>query len=178
MTNFKFQIKSKIQNPNALKIGNWKLFVICFLVVGIFFSPLLVSAQNNFHFVPCGRSDQQTAGNPDAQCQFRHLIILIVRIINYLISVAGIVAMYQVLLNGWNLVTSMGNPDKIQKAKAGLSNAVVGFAIVALSFVFVNLLANGIFGGPGAQREWWRADCLYNPGATGCPITTISPTGN
>lgn len=146
-------------------------------VVGVLvFSPLLAVAQNGFHFVPCGRSDQ--AGTPDAQCQFRHIIILIVRVINYLITVAAFVAMYHVLLGGWDLMTSVGNSEKIEKAKKGISNAVVGFGIVVIGFVFVNLLLNGIFNlGPGKTREWWKLSCIYGIGEGECPtgVSGVQP---
>lgn len=122
-----------------------------------------------FSLVPCGGTGQDP-------CQFKHLVFLIIRVINYLISVAAVVAMYYILLNGFNLMTSLGNPEKIKKGKVGIANAVVGFGIVVLAFVFVNLLANGIFGkGPtAAQRSWWDPKCIYGIGERGdCPLGII-----
>lgn len=126
--------------------------------------PLPVSA---IILVPCGRSE--APGNEP--CQLQHLVILIIRLVNYLITTAAIVAMYQILLSGFNLTTALGNTEKIEKAKAGLSHAVVGFAMIILAFVFVNLLVNGIFGKPNASREWWRPECIYSIGESGqCPL--------
>lgn len=143
------------------------IILITLAIVGSMI-PLSASA---ITLVPCGRSDQK--GSADEQCQFRHLVILIIRLINYLISVAALVAMYYILLSGWNLITSMGNPEKIKTARTGISNAVVGFAIIILGFVFVNLLVNGIFGtGDPEARKWWDAECIYNPGKIGCPFST------
>ncbi|MDZ4243744.1 MAG: hypothetical protein U1C57_01430 [Candidatus Doudnabacteria bacterium] len=98
------------------------------------------------------------------------MIILIVRLINYLISMAAVVAMYYILLSGFNLVTALGDPEKIKKNKQGVTHAVVGFAIVVLAFVLVNLLVNGIFGKPDAQRNWWSPACLYQFNITNCPL--------
>jgi hypothetical protein len=113
-----------------------------------------------FQLVPCGIT-KDADGNITDQCKFEDLVFLIVRLINYLISFAAIVAMYHILLAGFNLVTAMGNEEKIKKSKEGITHAVVGFAIVILAFVFVNLLVNGIFGKPGAERKWWDPACVY-----------------
>jgi len=112
--------------------------------------------------VPCGRSDQ----GPNAKCTFNDLIILIVRIINYLLSASVIVAMYYILLSAFNLASAMGNAEKIASNREGLTRALIGFAIVLLSMVFINLLVNGIF---GINCSWWTnpsslasGGCLVN----------------
>jgi len=97
----------------------------------------------------------------------------VIRLINYLISAAALVAMYQVLLAGWNLIGSMGNAEKAEAAKKGIANAVVGFVIVVMAFVFVNLLTNGIFGSgdPKHPTQWWNVNCIYditNSTTNGC----------
>lgn len=122
--------------------------------------PLPASA---FSLVPCGSSEY-----PEP-CQLRHLVILVIRLINYLISVAAIVAMYQILFSGWTAITAMGNTEKIEKAKATISNAVVGFAMIVLAFVLVNLLVNVILGDKDAPREWWRPECIYSINPE-CPL--------
>lgn len=140
--------------------------------------PLTVAAQTEFHFVPCGRSNQQTANNPDAQCQFKHLVIMIIRLINYLISFAAIVAIHRIITGGWDLVSALGNPEKIENGKKTISHAVVGFGIVILAFIFVNLLANGLFGQGGVERKWFTPECVWGIGdrESGCPTGIVSPT--
>ncbi len=135
-----------------------------------------------FSLVPCGQSSA-----PNNQpCEFRHLIALIVRLINYLMTVAAVVAMYHVLFAGSTLLTAMGNPEKIKQGREAVTHAIVGFAIVVLAFVFVNLLINGLFGDPKAvtdptrERKWWDVKCLYNPGGTDssgrpCPFSPSNP---
>lgn len=124
--------------------------ILPLILVAVFISaPLTTHAA----FVTCGGD-----GDP---CTFGDLVIMIVRIINYLMAFAGVVAMYYVLVSGFFLITALGNPERIEKAKNGLSNAVVGFAMVALSFVFVNLVVNGILGS-GGTRPWYSPGCLNN----------------
>ena len=145
-----------------------------------------------FELVPCGRSGQQPPKDangvtlpykysdfPHANCQLQHLFILIIRVINYLISMAAVVAIFFVLNSGFGLVFAMGNAEKIQTNKEAIQNAVVGFAIVMLAFVFVNLLVNGIFGSTSTSRNWWDPGCLYDIAntANGCPQLQFGGTG-
>jgi len=108
-----------------------------------------------FQLVPCGTSTTQP-------CTFIHLVTLLIRMINYLISVAAIIAMYQVLSSGFAMVTALGDPEKIQGAKTGISNAIVGLLMIIMAFVFVNLLVNYIFSRSGGMRRWWDPDCVFN----------------
>lgn len=151
--------------------GRWGLTRVWVLVAVVLIFPLSVSA---FSLVPCGGTEQ-------SPCQFKDLVILIVRLINYLMTVAAIVAMYHILLSGWNLITAMGNSEKVKNSREGITQAIVGFAIVVLAFVFVNLLVNGLFGHPNAPtdpsrvRKWWDVNCLYNPAAANCPFSPDNP---
>ncbi len=150
------------------------IFVLVSISLTIVF-PFPVSAQEGFHFVSCGRDTNDSGKLEDfEQCEFSDLVILIVRVINYLISVAAIVAMYHVLFAGWTLMIALGNPEKIEMGKNTLSHAVVGLAIIVLAFMFVNLLVNGIFGKEKATRPWWDVQCIYDPSKAGCPFNPQS----
>src|SRR3989344_2570035 len=98
-------------------------FIISVLV--LLAVPLAASA---FQLVPCG-----TSAPGDHPCTFIDLVTLLIRMINYLISVAAIVAMYQVLTAGFGLVSALGDPEKIQGAKTAISNTVVGLLMVVMS---------------------------------------------
>ena len=149
---------------NIKKLITFALIVVIF--AGAIF-PLQAFAQ--VPLVPCGRTGQ-------ADCQFSDLVIMLVRLINYLISLAALVAIYYILLAGFNLVTALGNAEKIESGKNTLSHAVVGFALVILAFVFLNWVVYGIFGQPATSKKWWDPSCIYgvsNP--AGCPIVQITP---
>jgi hypothetical protein len=154
--------------------------IIILLVTTILGLSLPVPAYAAPALVPCGRTAPanftgSTVGTPYEQCNFQHLIILIIRLINYLISVAAIVAMYHILLSGWNLITAMGSTDKITAGKQGITHAVVGFAMVVLAFVFINLLVNLLLARPNTAREWWSIECLYNINNSDCLVGSIEP---
>ncbi len=129
--------------------------ILCSLVLTFFPAQVLA-----FSLVPCGTAADK--GGPNEICDFGDLVGLLMRMINYLISVAGIVAMYNILSRGFDLITAVGNPEKIQHAKEGISNALVGFGMILLAFVFINLVVNLIFASPGATRPWWDPQCIYN----------------
>jgi hypothetical protein len=143
-----------------------KYFLVSLVVIGL--GLLMVPALSHAALVPCGQEvvDPVTHVATVTQCTFPDLISMIIIVINYLISVAALVAMYYILTSGFNLIIALGNAEKIQKAKTGLSNAVVGFAIIVLAFVFVNLLVNGLFGKAGATRPWWDPQCIYLPNSS------------
>ena len=136
------------------------LIILVLLSIVLAFVPATTRA---FQLVPCGGGEYPNA------CQFKDLITLLIRMINYLITVAALVAMYYILSAGFYLVTALGNEEKIKKNKEAIREAVVGFAIVVLAFVFVNLLVNGILGKSGATRPWWDPKCIYDI-KTGCPL--------
>lgn len=108
---------------------------------------LMPLAAQAFQLVPCG------GGANPKPCQFTDLLLLLMRLINFLLAASAFVAMYYILMSAWSMVTSLGNPEKINAGKDGLINAVIGFAIILLSFAFVNLLVQGIF---GIQCDWWK----------------------
>lgn len=108
--------------------------------------------QSGFAIIPCGG-----VNNP---CTFDDLVKTAIRLINYLFAVAGIIAAYHIVTAGWGMMSALGNAEKLTNARQGLTYAVMGFAIVLLSFAFINLLL-GIF---GITCEWWRPGnlfCLY-----------------
>ena len=61
-------------------------------------------------------------------------------VINWILIIAGIVAVGFIIFAGIRYVTSAGNPDKVKKAKDTLLYAIIGLLIAALSLVIVNLV--------------------------------------
>lgn len=88
-------------------------------------------------FVICG--DQ--VDNP---CKIDHLFIALVMIINYLIAMAGLVALLFIVIAGVQMTISRGETGLIQSKKK-LGGAIFGLVLVALAFVLVNSLFSGSF---------------------------------
>jgi hypothetical protein len=49
---------------------------------------------------------------------------------------------FQIVNAGFWLITTMGNEESVTKWKKGLTNAVVGFVLVMLAYLFMNTAVN------------------------------------
>jgi hypothetical protein len=61
---------------------------------------------------------------------------------NFLIGFAGVYAVFQIVTGGFWLALSMGNEENITKWKRSITNAVVGFVLAMMAFVFMNTAVN------------------------------------
>lgn len=86
-------------------------------------------------FVPCGNE----ATNP---CKIDHLFSTFVVIINYLIAMAGFIAVIAIAYAGFMMVYSQGQ-EQLKTAKGRLSGAVIGLVLVAAAFVLINAIFSG-----------------------------------
>ena len=64
---------------------------------------------------------------------------------NVAIGLAIILAVIMVIVGGYQLVLSSGNPTLIEKGKKRIQNALLGLGLAIVSFVFLNFLNPTIF---------------------------------
>jgi len=64
---------------------------------------------------------------------------------NIAIGLAIILAVIMVIVGGYQMVLSTGNPTIIEKGKKRIQNALFGLGLAILSFVFLNFLNPQIF---------------------------------
>lgn len=123
--------------------------------------PFFASARG---LVPCG-------GIGENPCNVQDIFSLIARVTNWLIFVAGIYAVAQIILNGFYLVVSMGNEEAITKRKSGLTSAVIGFVLVMLAYVIINTAVNSILleGAPCQLKVNITNPLGYITGNNSCP---------
>ncbi len=86
-------------------------------------------------FVLCGN----TADNP---CQIGHLFAAFIVIINYLIAMAGFIAVLAIVYAGFMMVASQGQ-EQLKAAKGRFAGAIIGLVLVAAAFVLINALFHG-----------------------------------
>ena len=60
----------------------------------------------------------------------------------YLFAGAGLLLLLYLLLGGFQLMTSGGDPKKTQEAKGKITNALVGFIIVFIAYWLVQIIAS------------------------------------
>lgn len=69
---------------------------------------------------------------------------MVTNVIQWVIGVAGVVAVIFVIYGGISYTTSAGDPSKLQKAKTTITYALIGLAIVALAEVITAFVSNMI----------------------------------
>jgi hypothetical protein len=119
-----------------------KLLLAAFLLATVVFSMPFYSHARGL--VPCGGYKDDAGTQREAPCNFCDIFSLIALVTNWLITAAGIYAVFQIVISGFWLVTTMGEEEKITKYKSGLTNAVVGFVLVMMAFIIVNTAVNYI----------------------------------
>lgn len=80
--------------------------------------------------VPCGN-------DPADPCTVSDIFRLIALLTNYLITAAGVFAIVFLVIAGVNMVTSVGNPEKLKSAKNHLTYAIIGLVLVLTAYIIV-----------------------------------------
>lgn len=114
--------------------------VIAAVAIIIFSQAPQVFAQANdgsAGFVPCGNT-------ADAPCQIGHLFSAFIVIINYLITMAGFIAVIAIVYAGFMMIYSQGQ-EQLKAAKGRFSGAVIGLVLVAAAFILINAIFAGSF---------------------------------
>lgn len=65
------------------------------------------------------------------------------------LSLIGMVGMLFLIYGGYQVMTSGGNPEKLQKGKEYIFYAIVGLLLAIFGFVFIEFIAGGILRIPG-----------------------------
>ncbi|KKR89644.1 MAG: protein of unknown function with transmembrane region [Microgenomates group bacterium GW2011_GWC1_41_20] len=65
---------------------------------------------------------------------------IISSVLPYIFGAAGIALLIYLILGGFQIMTSRGDPKAMQAAQSKITNAVIGFIIVFLAFIIVQLL--------------------------------------
>lgn len=147
-------------------------FAVIFIALSLLSVPFFASARG---LVPCGGYLDDAGMQREPVCDVRYMFILIATVTNWLISTAGIYAVYQIIFGGFSLVITMGNEENIAKHKKTITNAVIGFVFVMIAFIIVNTTLNGILLGLSDPKDKMYIDltkplCYLNPSASECII--------
>lgn len=72
---------------------------------------------------------------------------LIVRIINIMLGVAFLLAVLFLVYGGFRYIFSAGNEEAAEKGRATVVNALIGVAIIILSYVIVQIVSRTVSSG-------------------------------
>ena len=70
----------------------------------------------------------------------RNLGRLVNDLMPYVFAVSGLVLLFMIIFSGYQLLTSAGNPEGMQKGKSRLTAALVGFIIIFAAFWIYQLI--------------------------------------
>ncbi|MCK5084211.1 MAG: hypothetical protein KAQ64_00970 [Candidatus Pacebacteria bacterium] len=92
--------------------------------------------------VPCERmvNNPATLWDDTESCEFCHGVMLLNQGMNFLMKIASLIAVLAIIITGFLFITSAGNPERKNKAKAALKWVIVGFLILSLSWLIVDFL--------------------------------------
>lgn len=68
----------------------------------------------------------------------------ILKIINILLAIAGLVAVLFLIIGGFRYITAAGNEETAEKAKKIILNAIIGIVVIILAFVIVRVISNAL----------------------------------
>lgn len=125
-----------------------KSLVLAFTVSALLF-PSIILAQNeeqNSGLVPCGYGKEYDCGTDD-------VVNLANGLIEFLISMLGVIAVIALVYSGFRMVMSAGNETEWRKAKETFSNIVIGIIIILSAWLVVDLVLSGLTE-TGGLNEW------------------------
>jgi len=72
---------------------------------------------------------------------------LVFQIIQIALWVVGMLAVLFLIVGGYRYITASGNEEQVEGAKQTIFHAIIGLAIVIMSFVIVRIIANALISG-------------------------------
>ena len=66
-------------------------------------------------------------------------------VLNWIFGIIGIVAVIMIILGGFSLMTSSGDPGKVKKGKDTILYGIIGLVVALLAFAIVNFVLVNVF---------------------------------
>ena len=101
-------------------------------------------------FAPFAADAQNIFGNKPLPTDFegsKTFSELVVKILNILLAIVGLIAVIFLVWGGFKYITSAGDEEAVDKAKSTIINALIGVVVVILAFALVRIVASAILGG-------------------------------
>ena len=149
-------------------ISKQKIAQILIALVLVFsFTPIAVQARG---LVPCGGYQDDAGTKREPPCTVLDFFVLVATVTNWLISLAGVYAVYQIIFAGFGLVYSTGNEENITKYKNAMFQAVFGFVFVMAAFILINTAVNYILLGGDKSKmiDLTKPACYLLPNSDAC----------
>ncbi|MFH0854479.1 MAG: pilin [bacterium] len=92
-------------------------------------------------------------------CELNDFLALAVNLINYMLAIAGSLALLFFIYGGFKWLTAAGNSSKVDEGKQVLISATFGILVVLASWMIVNFVYTTLYGTGqegGIKKEWWK----------------------
>ncbi len=66
---------------------------------------------------------------------------VISRVLLFLVPLASIILFFALVSGGFDILTSQGVPDKLKSGRAKITAGIIGFILIAFSYVIVQIIA-------------------------------------
>lgn len=76
---------------------------------------------------------------------YTNIADIINNVVPFIMTLAGIILFFVLMMGGFDYVTSQGQPEKLKSANAKISAGVIGFVLLVISFLITRVLSY-IFG--------------------------------
>lgn len=105
-----------------------------------------------------GLSDECVGCGECSQCD---ILKVIQNIVQFILKIAGPLAILAIILGGFLYVTSGGSEERAQMAKKAITAAIIGFVIVLVAWVLVNFIIQTLTGGSQNifEAAWYAPKC-------------------
>lgn len=71
-------------------------------------------------------------------------------IIKWMLGLVGFLALIAIIIGGARMIMDFGNEEQVKKGKATILWAVIGLAVVILSYAIINIVTSDILGAGGS----------------------------
>lgn len=122
-------------------------YITLSLVTLLFITPTLALAQAG-GLVPCG-------GSAEDPCTTKDVIALVAQLVDFLITMLGVIAVIALVYAGFKMVVSRGNESEWKQAKAIFTNVVIGIIIILASWLIVDTVMRGL---TGDGLQYWSSE--------------------
>lgn len=111
--------------------------------------------------VPCGREDDNSSTRWDETkpCNLCHLVLMIQLIIDFLLKLSAVVALFAIVLGGLLYIFSSGNQSRMESAKSGIKYALLGFVIIFIAWAMVATVLAILGYIDPLNGEWYIVNC-------------------
>lgn len=157
-------LKTLCMTPSGNNLGFVSFLSCDYYISGITISPLPPpsppppSAISNQIGVPSGTTPPIISSVcPNNKCQtavgdiITNPVDFIKSIFGVLLSLSGGVAVVLILISGYRMMVSQGNPEKVQQAREQLTSAIVGLLFIIFSITILQIVGVDILHIPGLK---------------------------